>query len=97
MKTPEATHICKRHKKAYNFSHPYKAQHSVHNLPPLPPSLSGGGGGGMGLNFHPNFQKGGTGPQLLEGGCWERGGDFFRGGGGGGLSFKFKQKKKIKK
>ena len=21
-----------------------------------------------------------TGPQLLEGGCWERGGDFFQGG-----------------
>ena len=23
-----------------------------------------------------------TGPQLLEGGCWERGGDFFQMGGG---------------
>ena len=22
--------------------------------------------------------------QFLEGGCWERGGDFFQGGGGGG-------------
>ena len=22
-----------------------------------------------------------TGPQLLEGGCWKRGGDFFQGGG----------------
>ena len=29
-----------------------------------------------------NFQrKGLTGPQLLEGGCWKRGGDFFQGGG----------------
>ena len=42
------------------------------------------------LNLQPNFQKkkkneragrGGrlTGPQLLEGDCWERGGDFFQG------------------
>ena len=29
-----------------------------------------------------------TGPQLLEPGCWEKGGDFFQvGGGGGGLQF----------
>ena len=29
-------------------------------------------------------ERGGlTGPQFLEGGCWERGGDFFQGGGGG--------------
>ena len=31
------------------------------------------------LNLQPNFQKGGgglTGPQPLEGGCWERVGDF---------------------
>ena len=26
-----------------------------------------------------------TGPQLLEGGCWERGGDFFQMGGGGAV------------
>ena len=39
------------------------------------------GGGGRGLSLQPNFQqkkKGGggglTGPQLLERGCWERGG-----------------------
>ena len=35
------------------------------------------------LNLLPNFQKGGggglTGPQVLEGVCWERGGDFFQG------------------
>ena len=36
---------------------------------------------GEGLNLQPNFQKKGglTGPQLLEGGCWEGGGDFFQG------------------
>ena len=34
-------------------------------------------------HFQPNIQKGGlTGPQLLEGSCWERGVTFFRGGGG---------------
>ena len=39
-----------------------------------------------GLSLQPNFQKGGglTGPQLLEGGCWERGGLL---GGGGGCNF----------
>ena len=31
-----------------------------------------------------------TGPQLLEGGCWERGGDFFQ--GGGGVQFSHKNK-----
>ena len=48
---------------------------------PPPPRPGGGGGGGEGggrLNLKPNFQNlvGGdmTGPQLLEGGCWERGG-----------------------
>ena len=30
-----------------------------------------------------------TGPQLLEGGCWERGGDFFQ---GGGVQFSHKNK-----
>ena len=39
-----------------------------------------------GLSLQPNFQKGGRKggglerPQLLEGGCWERVGDFFKGG-----------------
>ena len=42
-----------------------------------PPPLSAGGEGeGGSLNLQPYFQKRGglTGPQLLEGGCWERGG-----------------------
>ena len=48
----------------------------------LPSPISAGG-----LSLLPNFQKGGgalTGPQFLEGGCWERRGvgDFFQGGGG---------------
>ena len=45
-----------------------------------PPFLLVGGG----LNLLPNLQKGGSlaGPQLLEGGLWEKGGDFFQGGGG---------------
>ena len=50
-----------------------------------PPFLQGGGGGGWGLSLQLNFQKGEasglTGPQLLEGGCWERGGLLFSGGG----------------
>ena len=35
-----------------------------------------------GLSLQPNIQKGRglTGPQVLEGGCWERGGEFFQGG-----------------
>ena len=37
--------------------------------PPTKFSKRGGGGGGGGL----------TGPQLLEGSSWERGGDFFQG------------------
>ena len=60
--------------------------HSVH----LPPFCRGGGGG---LSLQPNFQKGGgglIGPQLSEGGCWERGGDFFQ----GGCSFHIKNKLK---
>ena len=47
-----------------------KDYHSVHPPPPFSP-------GGGGLNLQPNFQKGGgglAGPQLLKGGCWERGG-----------------------
>ena len=40
-----------------------------------------------------NFSKRGdlTGPQLLEGGCWEIGGGFFQ---GGGLQFLHKNKLK---
>ena len=50
--------------------------HSVH-----PPPLSAGGGGVEPLT---KFSKRGdlTRPQLLEGGCWERGDDFFQGAGG---------------
>ena len=51
-----------------------------------PTPLSAGGG------FEPptKFPKGRglTGPQFLEGGCWERGGDFFQGGGELQLSHK---------
>ena len=44
------------------------------------------------INLQPNFQKGGglTGPQLLEGGCWERRGDLFQGG------FQFQDKQYLK-
>ena len=48
--------------------------------------LGGDGEGGGGLNLQPNFQKGRreggglTGPQLSDGGCRERGTDFFQGG-----------------
>ena len=47
------------------------------------PHLSARGGGGGESSLQPNFKKGGdlAGPQLLQGGCWERGGDFFQGGG----------------
>ena len=38
-----------------------------------------------------------TGPQLLEGDCWETGADFFHGGGGGGFQFSHKKKKKTEK
>ena len=48
------------------------------------PFLHGGRGE---LIIQPNFQKGGlTGPQLLDGVCWERGGYFFQGTGGGGVN-----------
>ena len=41
---------------------------------PPPPFLLGE------LNLNQIFKKGGlTGPQFLEGACWERGGDFFQG------------------
>ena len=47
--------------------------HSVHPL-----SVEGGGGGGGGVAPPTKFSKSGdfAGPQLLEGGCWEKGGDF---------------------
>ena len=35
-----------------------------------------------------------TGLQLLEGGCWQRGGDFFQGGGGSWLQFSHKNELK---
>ena len=49
-----------------------KNRNSNHSVPPF---LLGG------IELLPNFQKRGdlTGPQFLEEGCWERGGDFFRG------------------
>ena len=51
---------------------------------PSPPFLQGWGGG-VGVEPPTKFSKkrGGdlTGSQLLEEGCWERGGDFFQGGG----------------
>ena len=38
-----------------------------------PPPRFGGGGGGGGVEPPTNFSKSGvlTGPQFLEGGCWE--------------------------
>ena len=51
--------------------------HSLHSLS----SSAGDGGGGKGWTSNQIFKKGGlTGPQLLEGGCCERGGDLFQGG-----------------
>ena len=48
-----------------------------------PPPFCLGGEGGEGSASYQIFKKGGvlTGPQFLEGGCWERGVTFFRGGG----------------
>ena len=47
----------------------------------LPPFCGGGVGGGEGVDPSTTFSKmeGLTRPQLLEGGCWERGMTFFRG------------------
>ena len=52
--------------------------HSVH-----PPSLSAGGGGGGEVEPLAKFSKrqGLTGSHFLQGGCLERGSDFFQGGG----------------
>ena len=48
-------------------------------------------GWGWGVQPPTKFSKrrGLTGTQLLEGGCWERGGDFFQ----GGLQFSHKKSK----
>ena len=56
--------------------------HSVHS----PPSPLSAGGGGWRVEPPAKFSKRGvlTGPHLLEGGCWEREGDFFLFSGGGG-------------
>ena len=55
------------------------------------------GGGGV---EPPIFQKVGggglTGPQLLDGICWEQGGDFIQGGEGGGCNFPIKINQNIK-
>ena len=62
--------------------------HSVH-----PPPLSAGGGVEPPTKF--SKREGLTGPQLLEVGCWERGGDFFQGGGGCSFHIKNKLKSEI--
>ena len=62
--------------------------HSVHPLP-----LSAGGGVEPPTKF--SKREGLTGPQLLEVGCWERGGDFFQGGGGCSFHIKNKLKSEI--
>ena len=56
----------------YYFSNICVHVHSGH-----PPPLSAGG-----VEPPTKFSKRGglTGPQLLEGGCWEKGGDLFQGG-----------------
>ena len=51
------------------------------------PTPFSAGGRGVGGGEPPiKFSKRGglSGPQLLEGCCWERGGEFFQGAGGGG-------------
>ena len=63
----------------------------THSVQPPSPFLLGGG-------FDPSTKlskrgRGLTGPQHLEGSCWERGGDLFQGGGGGGCN---SHQKKIK-
>ena len=49
-----------------------------------------GGGGGEPPTKFSKMRRGLTGPQLLEGGCWERGGDFIQ----GGCNFHIKNKSK---
>ena len=61
--------------------------HSVHR------TLSSGEAGGWKSNQIFEKEGGLTGPQLLEGVCWKRGGDLF-GRGGGGLQFSHKNKLK---
>ena len=57
--------------------------------------------GGRELNLQLNFQKGGggglTGPQLLEVGYWEWGGDFFQARGGAHIFLKYAMTKKVYK
>ena len=65
-----------------------KRRFNCHSVHPPHPSCHGGGG----VEPPTNFQKGGgslTGPQLLEGSCWERGKWLFS-EGGGGLQFSHK-------
>ena len=57
----------------------YQNEQFKHSVHPPPFCLRWGRGG---LNLQPNFHDR-TGPQRLEGACWERGVAFFRGGGGG--------------
>ena len=51
----------------------------IHSVYPTPFMLGGEGGGGC-LASNQISKKGGglTGSQFLEGGCWERGSDFFQ-------------------
>ena len=63
-------------------SHSQSKLHSV--LPPPPPPFSRGGGVEPPTKFKEKGRL--TGPQLLEGCCWETvAGDFFSGEGGGGV------------
>ena len=67
-----------------------KYLHTYYSVHPPPPLSATGGGGGGGWTSNQIFKKGGgglTGPQLLEGGCWERGVWIFSGG------LQFSQKK----
>ena len=57
--------------------------HSVH-----PPFCRTGGGVAPPTKF--SKKEGLERPQLLEGGCWEKGGNFFLGEGGGGCNFRIK-------
>ena len=66
-----------------------KRRFNSHSVHPPHPSCQGGGG----VEPPTNFQKGGgslTGPQLLEGSCWERGKWLFSEGGGGICDFHMK-------
>ena len=62
------------------------------------PLSAGRGKRGL-MSLRPNFQKGEGGLNriliFLEGGCWERRGDFFQGGGGVQFYIKNKLKSEI--